>query len=161
VVTLLEETLLLVEHHPLFGRQFKIERVFPSRALTVSADADKLRQVFWNICDNSLKAMPTGGTLTARAEEAGAKVRIALSDSGIGFTAVQLEKLFEPFQSGFSEGTGLGLALVYQIIQGHQGSIQVESKPGKGARFLIELPRQASPAVVSKTETAQPVAGPR
>ena len=161
VVTLLEETLLLVEHHPLFGRQFKIERVFPSRALTVAADADRLRQVFWNICDNSLKAMPTGGTLSVRAEEAGPKVRIVLSDSGIGFTAVQLEKLFEPFQSGFSEGTGLGLALVYQIIQGHQGSIQVESKPGKGARFLIELPRQSSPAVVSKVGTALSAAEPR
>lgn len=161
VVNLLEETLLLVEHHPLFGPQFRIERKFPSRAVTVSADADKLRQVFWNICDNSIKAMPRGGTLSAQAEETGNKVRIVLSDSGVGFTAVQLEKLFEPFQSGFSEGTGLGLALVYQIIQGHQGAIHVESKPGKGARFLIELPRQAVLPQLSKVGTAQPVAGSR
>ena len=75
------------------------------------ADADKLRQVFWNICDNSLKAMPKGGTLTAQAEEVGKRIRVVLGDTGIGFTGVQLEKVFEPFQSGFSEGTGLGLAL--------------------------------------------------
>jgi len=149
VVTLLTETLLLVEHHPLFGPQIQIERKFPRHAVTLMADADKLRQVFWNICDNSLKAMPNGGTLTAQAEEAGERVQVVLADTGIGFTSVQLEKVFEPFQSGFSEGTGLGLALVYQIIRGHQGSIEVESQPEKGARFLIDLPRQAVPEVSS------------
>ena len=161
VVNLLEETLLLVEHHPLFGPQYRIERKFPRRAVMVSVDADKLRQVFWNICDNSLKAMPRGGTLTAQAEEVGDKIRVILGDEGIGFTGVQLEKVFEPFQSGFSEGTGLGLALVYQIIQGHQGSIQVDSKPGKGARFVIELPRRASRRLFSKAGTAQAVAKPQ
>ncbi len=161
VVNLLEETLLLVEHHPLFGPQYRIERKFPRRAVMVSVDADKLRQVFWNICDNSLKAMPRGGTLTAQAEEVGDKIRVILGDEGIGFTGVQLEKVFEPFQSGFSEGTGLGLALVYQIIQGHQGSIRVDSKPGKGARFVIELPRRASRPLFSKAGTAQAVAKPQ
>jgi two-component system sensor histidine kinase PilS (NtrC family) len=155
VINLLEETLLLVEHHPLFGSQYHIERKMPRREVTVSADADKLRQVFWNICDNSLKAMPGGGTLSVQVEERGDKVRATLADTGIGFTNVQLEKLFEPFQSGFSEGTGLGLALVYQIIRGHQGSIYVDSKPGKGARFLIELPRQTAPPLASKADPAE------
>ena len=161
VVNLLAETLLLVEHHPLFGPQYRIERKFPRRAVMVSADANKLRQVFWNICDNSLKAMPRGGTLTAQAEEVGDKTRVVLGDNGIGFTGVQLEKVFEPFQSGFSEGTGLGLALVYQIIQGHQGSIRVDSKTGEGARFVIELPREALPPPVSKIGAAQPLAKPQ
>jgi signal transduction histidine kinase len=117
------------------------------------ADADKLRQVFWNICDNSLKAMPQGGPLTAQAEEVGKRIRVVLGDTGIGFTPVQLEKVFEPFQSGFSEGTGLGLALVYQIIRGHQGAIQVDSQPGKGARFVIDLPRESPPSMPTKAET--------
>jgi len=146
VVTLLEETLLLLEHHPLFGPQIKIERKFPRRGVTLMGDADKLRQVFWNICDNSLKAMPNGGTLTAQAEEIGKSIRVTLADTGIGFTSVQLEKVFEPFQSGFNDGTGLGLALVYQIVRGHQGSIQVTSQAGKGARFVIDLPREAPPS---------------
>jgi two-component system sensor histidine kinase PilS (NtrC family) len=161
VVTLLAETLLLLEHHPLFGPQIRIERKLPRRAVMMWADADKLRQVFWNICDNSLKAMPSGGTLTAQAEEAGKRVRVMLGDTGIGFTGVQIEKVFEPFQSGFSEGTGLGLALVYQIIQGHQGSIQVDSQPGKGARFLIDLPLQPLPTILAKAGTAHALSDSR
>jgi signal transduction histidine kinase len=129
--------------------------------VTIWADANKLRQVFWNICDNSLKAMPEGGTLTAQAEEVGKRVRIVLADTGIGFSGRQLEKVFEPFQSGFNVGTGLGLALVYQIIQGHQGSVQVDSQPGKGARFVMDLPREGPPPVPAKTGTAQALSDSR
>lgn len=142
LVNLLEETLLLLQHHPLFGPGCRVERKFPRRPVIACADADKMRQVFWNICDNSLKAMPQGGTLTAEIEDKAAQnVRVVLADTGVGFTETQLEKVFEPFQPGFSNGTGLGLAIVYQIVQGHHGGIRVDSTPGKGARFLIDLPR--------------------
>ncbi len=160
VTTLLEETLLLVEHHPFFGPQYRIERKCPAKAVIVQADPDKLRQVFWNICDNSLKAMPKGGTLGAQVEENGDNIRIVLSDSGIGLTPAQIARLFEPFQSGFNTGTGLGLALVYQIIQGHGGSIRVDSQPGKGARFVIDLPRKGHQRTFSMTGAAPPIPGP-
>ncbi len=155
VVTMLNETLLLVEHHPLFSPQVHIQRKFPEHDVTLLADADKLRQVFWNICDNALKAMPDGGSLTAEVEEEGERVRVALGDTGFGFTPAQLEKVFEPFQSGFSKGTGLGLALVYQIIRGHKGSIEVESEQGKGARFMISLPRETVSAASGQYSVAQ------
>jgi signal transduction histidine kinase len=95
-------------------------------------------------------AMPGGGTLSAEVQAANAQsVRVTLADTGVGLTPGQLEKLFEPFQPGFSDGTGLGLAIVYQIVTGHHGHIEVQSKPGKGTRFMIDLPRQqpqSSPA---------------
>ncbi len=151
LVKVIEETLVLLSHHPLFGGNVRVEKHFPSRLPAVWADPDKLRQVFWNISDNALKAMPEGGVLTVLAEEAGERaVRVTLSDTGIGFSEQQLEKVFEPFQPGFSGGTGLGLAIVYQIMQGVGGAVRVESKAGQGTRFILELPKHTAPAVAQK-----------
>ena len=106
---------------PFSARKIRIERKFPRRAVMMLADADKLRQVFWNICDNSLKAMPDGGTLTVQAEEVGKRVRVVLADTGIGFTSVQLEKVFEPFQSGFNVGDGFGIGVGLPDYPGTSG----------------------------------------
>jgi signal transduction histidine kinase len=121
-----------------------------------------LRQVFWNISDNALKAMPEGGELKVQVEDASERtVRVTLSDTGVGFTEQQLEKVFEPFQPGFSGGTGLGLAIVYQIMQGLGGTVRVESKAGKGARFILELPKQPTPARAEPVPLASAVANRR
>jgi two-component system, NtrC family, sensor histidine kinase PilS len=143
LVSLLDETLLLVEHHPLVTASLKVERIFPPVPVVASVDTDKMRQVFWNICNNSLKAMPQGGRLTAEIFETdGTRVSVILSDTGAGFAPGHLERVFEPFHPQFRDGTGLGLAISYQIVKGHGGDIRVSSKPGEGARFAIDLPRQ-------------------
>lgn len=146
LVALLDETLLLLEHHPrLLPGDCRLERHFPPDPVMTAVDADRMRQVFWNICDNSLKAMPTGGVLSAAVEGNESLVRVVLGDTGVGLTAEQLERLFEPFRPGFAQGTGLGLAITRQIVEAHGGTIRVESQPGQGTRFVIELPREHEP----------------
>jgi signal transduction histidine kinase len=105
----------------------------------VFGDGDKLKQVFWNFCENALRAMSNGGTLTAAVEAVDGQWQISFGDTGPGMSPQQTEKIFEPFQSGFEGGTGLGLAIVYQIVQAHDGKVWARSKVGHGTTFVLRL----------------------
>ena len=106
------------------------------------ADGDKLKQVFWNFCENAVRAMKKkGGSLTVALAERGPDWEMSFSDTGPGINPQQTEKIFEPFQSNFEGGTGLGLAIVYQIVQAHEGKVWARSEIGKGTSFVIRLRR--------------------
>jgi two-component system, NtrC family, sensor histidine kinase PilS len=138
------ETLALLENHPR-AAQVSIVRDFGVSSAPAMIDANRMKQVFWNLCDNAMRAMPHGGTLNIGVHDRGNYLSLSFKDSGIGLEPQQLEKIFEPFQSKFEGGTGLGLALVYQIVHAHKGSINVTSKPKEGAEFTILIPSAETP----------------
>jgi len=118
-----------------------IERHFAVREAWVLADGDKIKQVFWNFCENAVRAMPSGGTFTVGIEPLGADWQLSFADSGTGMSPQQIEKIFEPFQSSFEGGTGLGLAIVYQIVQAHEGKVWARSRQGQGTALVLKLRR--------------------
>ncbi|MGA9640100.1 MAG: ATP-binding protein [Terriglobales bacterium] len=143
VVPLLEDTLTLIEHRLLAEDiAIRVQRAFSTPEAWVLADGDKLKQVFWNFCENAVRAMTSaGGTLSVSLVERGPDWEIGFSDTGPGIPPQQTEKIFEPFQSNFEGGTGLGLAIVYQIVQAHEGKVWARSEVGKGSSFVLRLRR--------------------
>ncbi|HEX7962742.1 MAG TPA: ATP-binding protein [Terriglobales bacterium] len=139
LIPLVNETVTLLENHPRAAQVDIIRDFGVSRALAM-IDANRMKQVFWNLCDNAMRAMPSGGTLRIGVHSNYDDLRLTFKDSGIGLEPQQLEKIFEPFQSKFEGGTGLGLALVYQVVQAHKGTINVTSKRNEGAEFTILIP---------------------
>lgn len=137
---LVEETLLLLERHPQFSENIRVERQFAGGRVNAVVDSGQMQQVIWNLCDNALRAMPSGGTLQVGLEEGNGRVRICVADTGVGLKDEDCEKIFEPFQSTFAGGTGLGLAIVYQIVQNHGGQVWARPRKPRGCEFTVDLP---------------------
>lgn len=118
--------------------------------IRIFADYDQFKQVFWNLLLNAAESMSNGGIITIESswyeqEQSGEKqpertLEITVSDEGSGISMENQQLMFEPFFTTKSGGSGLGLAMVYRIIDAHKGAISVESIQGKGTRFIITLP---------------------
>lgn len=142
VVKLLEDNLKLLEKSPELRRDHRIETRFQAERIDCRLDANRMRQVFWNLATNALKAMPDGGTLTIDVALAGPdeQLQIRFMDEGIGMDERQMEAYFQPFSSSFDQGTGLGAAIVYRLVGEHDGKIHVKSERGCGTTVTITLP---------------------
>ena len=101
---------------------------------------DQLLQVCINLLLNAVEAMPNGGTLETVTLAEGRRVKIGVTDSGAGIDDAVRRRLFEPFFTTKPHGTGLGLSICYSLVHAHGGTIDVWSEPGKGSRFVIDLP---------------------
>jgi signal transduction histidine kinase len=110
-----------------------------SRLPPVSADPEQIARALRNLILNAIDAMPGGGRLTIRTATVSGSVRLEVADTGQGLTAEECSRLFTPYYTTKTHGTGLGLAIVQSVVSDHHGRISVESEPGKGTVFRIEL----------------------
>ncbi|HHM12067.1 MAG TPA: response regulator, partial [Planctomycetaceae bacterium] len=139
---------------PLLGTHIEIRTSLEAVPATVDADPDLLEQVLTNLCLNARDAMPEGGWIEIATRHSGhtedgspRTVELRMTDTGTGMDDATCRRIFDPFftTKGVGKGTGLGLAVAYGIIQEHEGEIDVESEPGVGTTFRIQLPLVAQP----------------
>jgi two-component system sensor histidine kinase PilS (NtrC family) len=132
------------------GQRLRLELEPPS--VQLASDPDQVSQIFWNLARNALRAMPGGGELAVRGELAGDLYRLVFRDNGQGMSGEQRARIFQPFHSFFDGGTGLGMAIVYRIVQEHGGQVHVDSQPGAGTEIVVELPLTPRPAALPAPE---------
>lgn len=154
--------------------QFRLDNVemvreFDKRAPSVPLDVSRWQQVFVNLAQNAREAMVEAATpvrrITFTTRWKGAVIEIVVEDTGPGIPRHLLDRVFDPFFTTRERGTGLGLGLCYGIVTDHGGTIDVQSEPGRGARFTIRLPcstaaEEAPPAVVAEPKPPPPEAAP-
>jgi two-component system sensor histidine kinase PilS (NtrC family) len=142
----IRETVKLLRHSPEVSDDHEIVAVFSEDVVKMMGDAAQMKQIFWNLARNSIKAMPDGGKFTIATERVSKhRIRITFSDTGTGMPADQVERLFEPFSNSTTGGTGLGLSIVYQIVRDHNGTINVRSAEGEGTVITVEFPTDMNP----------------
>jgi signal transduction histidine kinase len=120
----------------------------------IAADPELLHRALSNLVLNAMDAMPKGGTLTLRSRRGDGTVTIEVADTGSGLTGEECERIFTPYYTSKQHGTGLGLAIVQSVVSDHGGKISVQSEPGHGTTFVIELPKR--PEALQKAPSAQP-----
>jgi signal transduction histidine kinase/FixJ family two-component response regulator len=122
------------------GPQIRLALVADCTA-SVLGDAVELREVLVNMIYNAIDAMPSGGEIRMSSQEANGRVLLTIADNGTGMTPDVKSRLFDPFfTTKGKSGTGMGMAVSFGIIRRHNGSIDVESEPGRGSTFRISLP---------------------
>ncbi len=137
---LLAETVLVARGLAASGPPVTISYLGSDPDLNILADPPRLKQVLLNLCRNAVEAMPEGGVLTLRGRRGSGEVIIEVADTGVGIPLSEVGRLFEPFYTTKSNGTGLGLAVCRRVVEAHGGRITFESAPGRGSVFRLHLP---------------------
>ncbi|MED1015195.1 PAS domain-containing protein [Bacillus atrophaeus] len=119
-----------------------IKTAFQRESIFINGDQNQLKQVFINLIKNAVESMPDGGTVEIDTTEDEHSVHVTIKDEGEGIPEKVLKRIGEPFLTTKEKGTGLGLMVTFNIIENHQGTIQVDSKPEKGTAFKISFPKK-------------------
>lgn len=138
VAEIIEEVCNLTENE-LVRKNIRLSRC-TSPALKVQVDKDQIKQVLFNLIQNAMDSMPQGGELQIRTEQKGKFVRIEVADTGTGIPVDVKKKIFSPFFTTKTGGSGLGLPLVRQISEQHGGCVEVKSEKNKGTSVFVYLP---------------------
>ncbi len=152
---LIGDTISLLQHSPEMRPDHTVTLDIPPDLPPIVADGDQIKQVLWNLVQNAIQAMPQGGQLTITVRPTTEYVEISLTDTGTGFPPDNLARPFEPFTSHREGGTGLGMAIVYQIVSDHGGRVKIGNRTDgvTGAEVTVALPWQ-TPAPTSQPTSA-------
>lgn len=152
IITPLVEDTQLIASQKEVTVNYSSERDLPE----VTLDAEKISQVVSNLLSNAIKYTETGGTITVRVSNTKKGIKVSVSDTGAGIPKDDLPRIFTKFYQARNakKGTGIGLALVKALVEGHKGRVYVESELGKGTTFTFELP--AAPAEENSSQEAMP-----
>jgi two-component system sensor histidine kinase PilS (NtrC family) len=144
LVSLTEDSVKLLRKSREFHPGHRVRTSYEEPRMDCDVDPNRLKQIFWNLATNALKAMPDGGQvgIEVRWVSGAQEVEISFVDTGVGMDEQQQRLYFQPFSSSFAEGTGLGAAIVYRVVEEHGGKIHLESGAGAGTRVRIVLPRR-------------------
>jgi two-component system, NtrC family, sensor histidine kinase PilS len=141
LVPVLRDSVTLLRNSPEMRERHSVNLSIEAQSVRILGSADRLNQVFWNLSQNAIRAMPGGGSLTIRLRKSTDTTgQIIFQDTGIGMSREEQEQIFQPFHSGFTGGLGLGLSIIFQIMEDHRGKISFESEKGKGARVSLSFP---------------------
>ncbi|MCI4625023.1 MAG: ATP-binding protein [Candidatus Magnetoovum sp. WYHC-5] len=135
----LKEILSMLNQHVRSNGNIKIKYNLAEQVY-IRADENKLKQVFWNLALNAVQAVDFNGEVEISLIQKGGFAKIFFKDNGKGIEPANMVKIFYPFFTTKKDGAGLGLAMVYRIVNEHRGVVNVTSKPGEGASFLVVLP---------------------
>lgn len=141
VIPILRDSVTLMKNNPEIKGKYSVNLNIEIPDMYILGNADQIRQVFWNVTQNAMRAMPEGGNIAIRAVIAGNGAgEVTFTDNGVGMTPEEIEQIFQPFNSGFSKGLGLGISIIFQIMDDHHGRIMFESEKGKGTKVILAFP---------------------
>jgi two-component system sensor histidine kinase PilS (NtrC family) len=158
LVPVLRDSVTLLRNSPEIRERCSVSLNIEAPTVRILGSADQLNQVFWNLAQNAIRAMPNGGALRIRIRKASDDIgEIVFQDSGIGMGQEEKDHIFQPFHSGFKGGLGLGLSIIFQIMEDHRGRITFESEKGKGTKVSLRFPLESRSRELESVE--QMVAG--
>jgi signal transduction histidine kinase len=122
------------------GHPVEFRYIASTSSRMIRLDPAKIRRLFYDLLDNALDAMPDGGTITLHTIDRDNEMEVRFSDTGIGIATDRLQRVFDPFETSKSTGSGLGLYIVREIVLAHAGRVEIESQPDQGTTVIVRMP---------------------